>query len=113
MSKVTLGGNPIDVTGRFPQAGDAAHPQPRIDHRQRVAAHLAGAGGVINRLAVAPRGIEQFGVGAELLAGDEFGQDVRRQRGGLGDAAGVAALIAALSIAVHSRTSRAGRAAAG
>lgn len=24
MSKVTLGGNPIDVAGRFPQAGDAA-----------------------------------------------------------------------------------------
>ena len=24
MSNVTLGGNPIDVAGRFPQAGDAA-----------------------------------------------------------------------------------------
>ena len=24
MSKVTLGGNPIEVAGRFPQAGDAA-----------------------------------------------------------------------------------------
>ena len=24
MSKVTLGGNPIDVAGRFPQAGEAA-----------------------------------------------------------------------------------------
>ena len=34
---------------------DAVHAQPRIDHRARVLAHLAGADRVIDRLAEPPR----------------------------------------------------------
>ncbi|MNT48806.1 hypothetical protein D3C72_1856080 [compost metagenome] len=50
--------------------------------------HLAGTARVIDRLAEAPRRVQQFFIALELRAGHELGNDVRRQRRGGGDFSG-------------------------
>ena len=63
------------------------HAQPRVDHRHAVDAHLAGAGRVVDGLAVTARGVEQFRIGLELRPRHVLRNNVRRQRGRLRDAA--------------------------
>src|SRR5262245_26835747 len=48
-----------------PEARDAMHPQPVVDHRHRVAAHLAGADDVVGRLAGMAGRVGAMAVGSE------------------------------------------------
>jgi hypothetical protein len=59
-----------------PQSRDAADAQLRIDDRHRIAAHLAGAGRVEDRLAVLAREAEQLVVA--LRAGPGRYSSVRK-----------------------------------
>ena|SRR6516162_9863110 len=57
------------------------HPKLRIDDRQRVATHLAGAGRVIDGAAASPGVIEQLLVALDLGAGLELRRDEMLQVG--------------------------------
>jgi len=55
------------------------HPKLRVDDRQRVAAHLAGAGRVIDGAAASPGVIEQLLIALDRWTGLEFRCDERLQ----------------------------------
>ena len=72
LPETTVGMTEASATRRPPKP---MHPQFGIDHRHRVAPHLAGAGRVINRAAALPGVIQQLLVAVDCGAGLEFRLD--------------------------------------